>query len=303
MRIFGNKLPKRKIPCVAAIGAFDGVHLGHQKILNKVISRAKHLGINSLVITFDSHPRKFLKNNYVSAMLTSNADKAVILKELGIDCVWFLKTDRDLLNMEAHDFLLLVNKYFRVVEFVAGDDFRFGKDALHGAHTLNKLADKFDFGHFIFKKKKFGSKSISSSLVRQMVASGDVVNAARFLGKPYSLYGVVVSGKGNGKRFGFPTANILPDDYIIPAGGVYAGKCVVNGREYIAAINIGNNPTVNNNNKQTIEAHLIGFKKNIIGQNVRLIFIKRIRDEKKFSSLEDLITAIRNDVQHIMHMF
>lgn len=303
MRIFGNKLPIRKENCVVAIGAFDGLHLGHKTIVNKLISRARRLGVKSLVITFDSHPRKILKKNHTFGVITSNEDKAAILKTLGVDMVWFLKTDLNLLNMPAHDFLLFVNKYFSIKELIAGDDFRFGKDALHGAHTMEKLACEFGFNYQIVNKQKQNNKFISSSAVRRMLAGGDVYSASKFLGRLYCVKGVVVAGKGNGMRFGFPTANILVKDYIIPSSGVYAGKCIVGHGEYITAINIGSNPTVNRDGKETLEAHLLDFKKNIVGKNVELYFFKKLRNEKKFSSIENLINAIKNDVQYIRANF
>jgi len=298
-----NFTPACRANHVVTIGSFDGLHLGHRMIIKKTVERAHRLGIDSLVVTFDSHPRKYLKKEDVNGYMTALEDKAAILSDLGVDNVWFMKASSELFNMSAHNFLSFLGKYFFVHELVAGDDFRFGKDAIHGAHTIDKLAHEFNFKYHVLKKKVLNGNIISSSLLRRLLIGGDVTRAARLLARPYALSGKVVSGKGKGRTFGFPTANVAVEGYLVPGHGVYAGRCRVGKKIYPAAINIGNNPTFNDDASQTVEAHIIDFKKNITGLCVELFFDKRLREEKKFSSITRLISAISSDVKKARTFF
>ena len=288
----------KQLSCVATIGTFDGVHLGHKKIIDTVMTAAHKHKLASLIITFDRHPRLVLKKPFTGS-ITALEDKKEIFARTGIDYVWLLKTDSGVLDYSAHDFLSLVKKYFYIKELIVGDDFRFGKDALHGAHNLDKLASEFGFTSRVVKKMLISGKAVSSTYIRELIRSGDIVRANKFLGRAYSFKGVVVSGRGNGRKLGFPTANIRVGEHIIPANGVYAGKCRVGKKVYPAAINIGTNPTITGSDKLTIEAHLLNFKKNITGRKIELFFLKRLRAEKKFPSRNALTAAIARDVERV----
>jgi riboflavin kinase/FMN adenylyltransferase len=274
------------------------VHLGHKKIIDAVTAAARKGKLDSLIITFDRHPRLVLKKPFTGS-ITTLEDKKEIFAQTGVKHVWFLKADSGVLNYSAHDFLSLVKKYFDLKVLIVGDDFRFGKDALHGAHNLDKLAKEFGFKTRVIKKMLLSGKAVSSTYIRELIQPGDITAANKFLGRAYSFKGVVVTGRGNGRKLGFPTANIRAGEHIIPANGVYAGKCRVGKKVYPAAINIGTNPTVTCADKLTIEAHILNFKKNITGRKVELFFLKRLRSEKKFPSRNALIAAIARDVEYI----
>jgi len=291
-----------KHPCVATIGTFDGVHLGHKKIIDIVTATARKGKLASLIITFDRHPRLVLKKPFTGS-ITTLEDKKGIFAQAGIDYVWFLKSDSGVLDYSAHDFLLLVKKYFDLKELIVGDDFRFGKDALHGAHNLDKLAKEFGFTSRVVKKMLLSGKAVSSTYIRELIQSGNIEQANKFLGRVYSFKSLVVTGRGNGRKLGFPTANIRVGEHITPANGVYAGKCRVGKNIYPAAINIGTNPTVTCADKLTIEAHILNFKKNITGRKIELFFLKRLRVEKKFPSRQGLIEAIARDVEHVRKFY
>jgi len=292
------KPPRLKRPCVATIGTFDGVHCGHKKIIDSVIASSRKLKIASLVITFDSNPRLILKKTF-SGSITTLEDKKAVFAQSGVDYVWVMKTDSGILGYSAYDFLLFIKKYFDIKELIVGDDFRFGKDALHGAHNLSRLAEEFEFKFSVIKKLSFGTRAVSSTHIRSFLQAGDIAAVNKFLGRAYSFNGIVVKGRGNGKALGFPTANIKVGEHIIPANGVYAGMCRVGKKVYPAAINIGTNPTITDQSRLTIEAHILNFHKNITGRKVELIFLKRLRAEKKFPSREALVAAIARDVERI----
>lgn len=298
MRVIYEVLPKHIVPCVATIGTFDGVHRGHQKIIKAVITAARKRRVASLVITFDRHPRLVL-NKQFGGCVTTLEDKKAILAGTGIDYAWFLKTACGILEYRAHNFLSWAKKYFDFKELIVGDDFRFGKDALHGAHTMDTLAKKFGFRYRVLSKQKISGKVISSSRVRELILAGDVKAACRLLGRDYSFKGEVVTGEGKGRILGFPTANICAGGHIIPGNGVYAARVCVNNKKYPAAVNIGTKPTVSSTGELTIEAHILNFKKNIVGKTIEIFFLDKLRGEKKFSSKEDLIEAIARDIEYI----
>ncbi len=302
MRTICDRLPRVKRRCIVAIGVFDGVHRGHQTVLSKLTERAKKLHLSSLVITFDPHPRAVLGRQFWGN-ITTREDKQAIMARAGIDYLWFLKTDRDLLGLTAEEFLLFVGRHFAIDELVVGDDFRFGKDAAHGAHTMDKLAKEFGFRFFILPKTKVAGKSASSSYIRNLLQAGRIRSANRLLGRDYAFKGKVVEGEGRGRTLGFPTANIRIGDHILPAHGVYAGYAVVGKVRYPAAISIGTKPTFTAVGDLTVEVYLLGFHGNLVGKNIELCFLDRLRDEKRFASVAALISAIRRDVARVKQRY
>jgi riboflavin kinase/FMN adenylyltransferase len=302
MKTIYEELPSKRRDCIATIGVFDGVHLGHQLILNEVKKISKKYKISSLVITFDIPPQKLLNKKFLGC-INDYKDKKILIKSLGIDFLWILKTNQSLLKLSGEEFIKYILKYFRIKKIIVGEDFRFGYKGKDNIFTLNKLAKKYQFDLKIIKKKSIKNKIISSSFIRKIIKKGDFKKVKIFLGRDYILKGKVIKGKKIGKKIGFPTANLSIKDYIIPSEGVYVGYAWINNKKYLAAINIGKRPTVSTSKKVICEVYVINFDKNIYGKEIKLSFLKKLRKEKKFSSLEKLKEAIKKDISYIFKKY
>jgi len=309
MKVISNKLPSRRVKSVATVGVFDGVHLGHQFILKKVKEAAQGKGLSSLLITFDILPQQFLNKKKLLhhrrpekafiGSLTNKFEKSDLVNSLGIDYLWFLKTKKSLLELSAENFIDYIQRYFNIEKLIVGEDFRFGHKGRGDLNDLKNLAAAHRFDLSIIKKITKSKKTVSSSLIRQLIQNGKVDQVNKFLGRYFSLEGKVVSGKGIGKKLGFPTANIFSFDYVIPDSGVYAAYVILNKKKYLAAVNIGLRPTVSKSKNTIIEAHIIDFKRNILDKTIKIIFLERIRKEKKFVSFEALRAGIAKDIKHL----
>ncbi len=318
MKVIFNRLPFKRVKCIATVGVFDGIHLGHQFILKKVKEAAKKRGVASLVITFDVPPQRFLakkkltshcrpKKAFIGAITDAN-DKAALIGALGIDYLWFLKTRESLLRLSARDFISYIQRYFKIEELIVGRDFRFGHRGGGDLRDLKNLGSKHEFELSIIGKKNKNKQVVSSSLIRQFIRCGQLKEAEQFLGRSFSLKGKVFKGRGLGLQFGFPTANIKAGNYIIPMRGVYAAYAVLGRKVYLAAVNVGLRPTCARKSAcarqgtfsgvigPVIEAHILNLKKNILGKTIKIIFLEKIRKEKKFSSFEALKSAISKDI-------
>ncbi|MCP4653150.1 MAG: bifunctional riboflavin kinase/FAD synthetase [Candidatus Omnitrophica bacterium] len=299
MRVFYGKFPSKRIECVATIGVFDGLHLGHRYIIDKVKDYAKKEKIPSLVITFDVPPRLIL-NKQFSGCISTLEDKIETFRSLGVSYLWVLKTRNSLLRLSGEDFLNFVFRHLAVKKIIVGSDFRFGRRGRYNAETLNKFGKKFGFKVSSIKKRKLDKEIISSSLLRELIKKGNIKDTNKFLGRNYSFKGEVIKGVGKGKKLGFPTANISTINRAVVPKGVYAASVKVGTKTYLAAVNIGTKPTITRSKKVIIETHIINFSKDIIGKEIEISLLKRIRDEKKFSSLEKLKQAIAADVSHVI---
>lgn len=305
MRVIYKKLPSKRIDCVATIGVFDGIHLGHRFILEKLKRLARDKNIPSLIITFDTPPQIILQNKKPNSkknfqgLLVDFEDKKNIISKLGINYLWFLKTTKSFLKFSGHDFINYIYKYFRLKHIIVGRDFRFGYKGHSGINYLKKISKKYGFKVTVIKKMHKDRKTISSSLIRHLIENADFKKIENFLSRNYYLKGKVVKGSGYGKRLGFPTANIDYGNYVIAKGGVYAAVIKIGKLKYLCAVNIGVRPTINKSSEKVLEAYIINFNKNIVGKKIKLRFIEKIRDEKKFRSKKSLINAIRKDILYI----
>lgn len=295
MRTIYKKLPSERKRCTATIGVFDGIHRGHQHILRTVKKEAEKNKLASLVITFDIPPQKVLGKHFLGC-ITSFDEKKRLIALLGIDYLWVLKTSRPLLGLSGEKFIQHVLKYFDIKKLIVGEDFRFGYKERSDICALGAFARKYRFILKTVRKKQKARIVISSSCIREVIEKGNFNKAQALLGRDYSLRGEVVKGKGVGKRIGFPTANIYASDYAIPQEGVYAGYTKINKNKYLVAVNIGRQPTVSSAQRVTLEAHIINFRKNILGKSIEVVFLERVRGEKKFSSLKKLQQAIHKDI-------
>ncbi|MDD5415292.1 MAG: bifunctional riboflavin kinase/FAD synthetase [Smithellaceae bacterium] len=305
MKVIYKKLPSKKRICTATIGVFDGIHLGHRFILEKLRREAIRRKTPSLVVTFDTPPETVLeeslrhKPDEFHGFLTDMNDKKNIFALCGIDYLWFLKTNRNFLKLSGKEFVEYLFKNFSIQHLLIGEDFRFGHKGKYGIKYLKKISAGYGFDVTVLKKIRKYGKIISSSFIRHLIKSAEFTKTKSFLGRDYFLKGKIVRGSSIGRRLGFPTANIDYDGYVIPGDGVYAGIIELDNHRHLCAVNIGRRPSVNESAEKVLEAHIINFRKDIVGKKIKLWFIKKIRDERKFSSKENLIKAIDKDVDYI----
>lgn len=280
---------------VAAVGIFDGVHNGHRKVIETLVRTARERGDESVVITFRPHPRTVLQDGADTLrLLTSFDEKAKILADLGVDRVEVLPFTRDFAAMGSAEFIRMLASDYSVSVLVLGYDTRMGAD-LSGPENLRSAAEACGIGTVVVGCD--GSEGLSSTKIRRLLENGDVAAAAEMLGRPYSLFGVVVAGNRLGRTIGFPTANMQMYDPLkmIPAAGVYAVEVETCGRELYGMTNIGHRPTVGRDNALTIETHIFDFDEQIYGLDLTIRFIGRIRDERPFPSLDALRVQLESD--------
>jgi riboflavin kinase/FMN adenylyltransferase len=284
---------------VATIGVFDGVHRGHQQIIGHTVKRAGELGVQSVVITFDPHPSEVVRPGTHPAVLTEPGRKAELIEALGVDvlCVIPFTVELSRLSPEGfvHDALV---EHLHVAWLVVGENFRFGHRAAGDVALLHRLGRTFGFGVEGAPLVADEGTVFSSTYIRACVDAGDVVAAARALGRPHRLDGVVVRGDQRGRELGFPTANLLvPPNAAVPADGIYAAWLVRDrdGSRHQAAVSIGTNPTFSGKERR-VEAFVIDFEGDLYGERVGLDFAGRLREQRTYSGIEPLVAQIREDV-------
>jgi riboflavin kinase/FMN adenylyltransferase len=288
---------------VVTIGVFDGVHRGHQRVVARAAELARELGLRSVAITFDPHPDEVVRPGTHPPFLCSTKRRAELLSELGTDAVIVLPFTLQLSQMGPDEFVqsVLVDK-LHAARVVVGEDFRFGHKAKGDVPLLRELGEKYDFTAEGVPLVANG-ETISSTSIREMLATGDVVAAANSLGRPHRVEGVVVRGHQRGRALGFPTANLESQPHTaIPADGVYGGWLVCDsdrypGARWPAAISIGTNPTFDGE-ERTVEAYALDRDDlDLYGEHVGVDFAERIRDTLRFDSIEALIEEMRRDVE------
>jgi riboflavin kinase/FMN adenylyltransferase len=280
------------------IGVFDGVHRGHQGILANLTAGAHQRGVPAVVLTFWPHPAVVLGKRNDLRYLSTPEERAELLGALDVDAVVTQPFTRELANLTALDFMRLVSERLGLRSLWIGYDFALGHNREGNAERLTEIGKELGYDVHAIGPVKNGDEILSSSLIRQRITSGQVARAAESLSRFYSLSGPVVHGDGRGRRINIPTANIdYPKDKVIPANGVYACWGWVSGEKHPAAVNIGINPTFTPD-KETpnVEAHLLDFSHELYGQELKLEFVQRLRDELKFSSVEALLEQIRADI-------
>ncbi len=294
MKIFNSLEEIKDIePTVIALGNFDGIHLGHQAIIKKAIYDAKGEGYKSAVFTFANHPRNLLKNREPVKNILYVEDKCKIIESLGIDYLFNIPFDEDIMKMPPIDFIdkILIGK-FNMREVLCGFNYHFGYKAQGDVELLVKESVKKGFGVHVTQPFTVDDQIVSSSLIREKIAQGDMIACAKLLGRNYAIEGEVVVGNRLGKKIGFPTSNINIDKTMVsPPNGVYITKCTYNGIAYPSITNVGNKPTIGKYNKN-VETHIFNFDKELYGKMIRVEFLEKLRDEKKFDSVEELSKEI-----------
>lgn len=291
---------KRGAPTVLTIGAFDGVHRGHQFLIQQVVDRARELHCDSMVITFDPRPSVVLRVDQYQ--LTNGPDKALMITALGIDVLVVLPFTSDLASLSAGEFLASILQHVNLIEIWTGADFAFGHKREGNVQFLERAGRDPGFEVQVVERQQVGPEAISSSAVRKLVAAGEIARAAQILGHYPGFDGLVVSGFGRGKELGFPTANVRPPSHQqLPATGIYAGYLGFNGRRLGAAISVGYN-VVFGGTAIVVEAYALDFSGDLRDAEVRLDFVDRIRPERDFASVSALIAEMHRDVDTVRHI-
>lgn len=288
---------KSSAKTIITIGTFDGVHLGHQQILQKVVAQAKAAQLKSVVLTFFPHPRMVLQEKSEIKLLNTIAEKQELFEELGIDYLIIHPFDYAFSRLIAEEFVssILVDT-FNIHKIIIGYDHRFGRNRTANIDDLIVYGNQYDFEVEQISAEEINEITISSTKIRTAILDGNIALANQYLGYNYSFSGTVAHGKQLGRTIGFPTANItISEDYkLIPKNGVYIVQSVLNNQLVFGMMNIGNRPTVDGTT-QTIEVHFLNFDGDLYDQNLKITLLHYIRDEVKFASLDDLKGQIAKD--------
>lgn len=309
MRVFQGFEQLHSIPNpVLTIGTFDGVHIGHQKIIRQLNEEAARIGGESVLFTFYPHPRMVLyPENHGLKLIQTQAEKIDKLRRMGLQNVIVHPFTREFSRLTALEFVrdYLVNS-LHVRKLVIGYDHQFGKNREGSLQFLQEVCDTYGFEVIEIAAEEIDEVNVSSTKIRTAIIEGDMALAQRYLGEPYELFGKVVQGQALGRQLGFPTANIDVESEIklIPRTGVYAVNVLLpSGSIHEGMMNIGERPTVNNGTENTIEVHLFDFHGDLYGQRVTVQLLSRFRDEMRFTSLEDLRNQLQRDEDIIRHFF
>lgn len=306
-KIYFNMSTMSDTPCVATIGFFDGVHRGHQYLIRQVVDEAKASGMQSAVITFDEHPRKVLHSDYQPQMLSTLQTKLILLSRTGIDNAVLLHFDKAMASLSARDFMAeVLRDRLNVRKLIIGYDNRFGHNRSEGFDDYVRYGRELGIEVVHAKALTQNGVNVSSSYIRKLIANGEIELANQCLGYSYTIVGQVTTGFQEGRKLGFPTANldIAGSGQLVPATGVYAVK--VRTQESMSMkhgmMNIGTRPTFNGHNV-TLETYIMNFSGNLYGQTLLISFVHRIRGEQKFDSPEALAQQLRTDAKIVEEQF
>jgi len=292
--------------CVATIGKFDGVHLGHQAILGQLKGKAAQLTLPSLVILIEPHPEEFFaaSTDQCPARLTTLKEKLALLEAMDVEFVYLLKFDLALSQLSAESYIqtILVDG-LGIAAFIVGNDFRYGHQRKGDFKLLQDFGAECDFEVIETATCEVDGHRVSSTFVRQQLEAAEFPLVERLLGRPFAISGAVVEGRKLASDLGFPTCNVNLHHQRIPLQGVYGCEVEVDGRCYAAAVNIGYRPTVTDQGDALLEAHLLEFSGDLYGRQLEVVFRCKIRDEQKFDSVENLKRQIALDVQQVREYF
>jgi riboflavin kinase/FMN adenylyltransferase len=289
---------------VLTIGNFDGVHKGHLVLFDKVKARAKAIEGQSVVMTFEPHPIKVMKPGNGPRLITPTKQKLDLISDAGIDLILCLPFTHQFASISAEEFVqdILLDR-LGIKEIVVGYDYTFGSKRQGNINLLREMGDRLGFKVHVVDPIRLDNALVSSTSIRELVQEGNLPEAKKLLGRDYQICGTVVKGKNRGGRLlGFPTANLRLIDELIPKRGVYAVTAIINGSIYYGVTNIGYNPTFGDE-ALSIETHLLDFSGDIVGRTIRINFIKRLRDEKTYGSVEELADQIALDVRETKELF
>lgn len=304
--IFGNKTEAfAKHTTAVGLGNFDGLHVGHMALINILTNEARINGLYSIIYTFTKHPENILRKKLFTPLLTTVDKRVQLLEGTALDYLYFDEFDENFSRMKPETFVrevLLERLGTGLV--VAGFNYRFGYMGQGDVNLLRELGKKYNFRVIIIPPVKVDNEIVSSTAIREYVKKGDMESVFRLLGRHYSITGEVMDGKRLGRRIGFPTANLHPEEYLVmPHNGVYITKTLYNGKFYSSLTNIGFNPTFGDIARISAETHILNFDLDIYRSNIEVFFLKKLRNEKKFKNAEELSEQIRKDVQAAKEFF
>ena len=290
-------------PVIVTIGNFDGVHLGHQFIIRKVVTEATRRQCSSILVTFDPHPQEIVRPQQPVAKLCTPALRNRLLAELGLDAIHIIPFTVEFSQLSAEDFALhFLIERFNLLKLVIGHDFHFGRNRAGNAKLLERFSSDYHFDLEEVAPIQIGSHTVSSTLIRQLIQDNRFDEIPQFLGRPYSIYAVVEKGDQRGRTLGFPTANIRPHSQIPLDNGVYVTRAQVGDRMYQGVTNVGIRPTFEQQ-EQTVETYLFDFSDDIYGEPMEIWPLKQLRTEKKFPDIEALQQQIRTDIEAAQSFF
>lgn len=291
-------------PTVLTLGVFDGLHLGHQQIMKTVVERAKALQVTPTVITFDPHPRSVLFPENKLPLLQTLDQRLGAFEVLGIKQVIVIHFDPEFASTDAENFLRkVVFLRLKAQEVYLGKGFAFGKNRAGNIELLKKISEELSFFADEVSEVQIRGSRISSSKIRNLLAEGKVNLARRMLGRPYGVEGLVVHGDKRGRTIGFPTANLRPINRMIPKNGVYVTSTLIEGKWRKSITNIGIRPTFDNNSQTSVETFILDWEGDLYDDVIRVRFLHRLRDERKFNGIEELKTQIGKDLLHARKYF
>ena len=307
MQVFSSikDLTKNK-NTILTLGTFDGIHPGHLKIIDKLVSCSKEKGCRNVVITFHPHPRTVLGNDNSVKMLTTQEEKIYLLRKHGVENLLTINFTKEFASLTAEEFIYdyLING-IGLSEIVLGHDHHFGKGRSGNVELLKKIGAKEKFIVTTADPFLIDGEVVSSTKIRNAISDGDVAKANKLLGRNYSFGGVVVSGDKRGRELGFPTANIKlsSQEKLLPASGIYAVKFFVGNEKHIGLLSIGNRPTFYNEGELVTEVYIYDFNREIYGKEVTVELVERLRGEEKFNSAEELINQMNKDKENGLKIF
>jgi riboflavin kinase/FMN adenylyltransferase len=291
-----NSLPTNKEPCVLALGNFDGVHLGHRRLLEKGLGQADRLGVGLSVLIFEPHPLKVLFPERKLNLLSTIKDRLRDFETIGVQTVYLLPFTRDMANTSPEEFVEKILLPIGVNHVVVGFNYSFGKQGRGDPELLMALGKIQGFGVSVLQAQTMGGLVISSSSIRKALLNGDIKLASSLLGRPPYLRGTVIHGEERGRKLGYPTANIfLEEDHLIPKRGVYAVWSDLDGKYVSGMMNIGRKPTFHDLYATMVEVHFFDFSADLYGREINVNIVARLRDERKFTGINELLTQLKKD--------
>jgi riboflavin kinase / FMN adenylyltransferase len=293
-----SDLSRLRGPLFLAIGVFDGVHLGHQAVISTSAEHAQAANGTPVVVTFDPHPEKILRPEAAPRLLTATKHKIALIRDLGVEHLLIITFNKHFAATEPEEFVQQLGMHSKPLrEICVGHQWSFGKNRRGNLELLQKLGAKFNFNVVGIPPVTVNGELVSSTTIRRAVEAGDLTKAATMLGREYTILGTVVRGDDLGKKIGFPTANLSAHNEQFPPNGVYFAQATLDGGVYPGVVNLGYRPTVSTEKERVLEIHLLDFDREIYGNDLEVRFVRYLRPEKKFVSVEALARQIEADVK------
>ena len=283
-------------PTAVTLGKFDGLHRGHDLLMQTVLEYSKKYDLASVAFTFDIPPRNKVEE-IVANVLTTNDEKQYIFEKRGIDYLIECPFTSEVMTMEPKAFIAWISKALHMKYVVVGDDFRFGHKRAGDYHTLQEYEEEFGYKTIVIDKLKDSNRDISSTYVREKIADGNIKKANELLGYRYFIKSEILHGRKLGRTIGVPTIMILPENKLLPPNGVYVTEVLVDGKTYMGVTNIGCKPTVSDENIIGVETYIDDFNQDVYGEKIVVSFIQFIRPEQKFDSIEELKSQMKSDIE------